>query len=424
MTMAPVAALLLLLLLESCSIGSAVLTLLPKPGAGQRYNPALWGIGDDWTLGKDTWKNATLLSAIRAARVGLTRFPGGACSNFWNLTANSVVNDCQNATCHGEGPWCYVEQEVAKAAPGAFSTAAFLTGPAAACRDSNVVIDLNLLHFDQYTAPNLVDAVLASAGSQHNLTRWELGNEYYLPTDWPNSTKPQPYVCNPVSTRDGYAVRSLSVIEHIRQVVKPRPQWPNGPPIAAQVACQASMKELLHPEEGTAWNDGITSSGVAGASDAITLHDYDQHLLSQIATPFKPAALAALSDVHIQQVERTVSKLWPGKKVWMTEFGIDVGSFRSSSFLNSENHGGIKAMFVLSRVLAAVATDGLVQVLQYYSLGGQGWGKEAGLLRWDLAGAGTLEGDAVAQVFAHAAELAAEGGDSNQHAVLQTMSGE
>lgn len=225
-TLAALLLLVVALLLSSSGLCVA-LTLSPKGGTGLQFNPALFGVGDDWTLGKDTWSNATLLAGIRAVRVGLTRFPGGACSNYWNLSdANIVGPDCRNATCHGEGPWCGVQQQVSQAPPGAFSTAAFLTGPAAACSDSDVVIDLNLLHFDEHTAPALVDSVLASAGGKHNLTRWELGNEYYLPTDWPNTTKPQPYVCSPASTPGGYAARSLAVIAHIRKVVKPGSQWP------------------------------------------------------------------------------------------------------------------------------------------------------------------------------------------------------
>jgi hypothetical protein len=102
------------LLLSSSASASAV-TLRPKNGAGLQFNPALFGVGDDWTLGEDTWSNGTLLAGIRAARVGLTRFPGGACSNFWNLSDGQVVGGCRNATCHGAGAWCRVEQLVAQA---------------------------------------------------------------------------------------------------------------------------------------------------------------------------------------------------------------------------------------------------------------------------------------------------------------------
>ena len=147
------------------------------------------------------------------------------------------------------------------------------------------------------------------------------------------------------------------MIDHIRKTVK-RP---------VQVAAQASMKELLHPEQGTAWNEGIRATGVADAADAITLHDYDQRSLRQIAAPYKVNALAALSQVHLQLIQQVAPKQWPGKKVWMTEFGIDIGTFKSNQLLNSLNHGGVKAMFVLSRVLAAVATEGLVAVVSIFA---------------------------------------------------------
>lgn len=54
-----------------------------------------------------------------------------------------------------------------------------------------------------------------------------------------------------------------------------------------------------------------------------------------------------MGDAHIQLIARAAPKQWPQKKVWMTEFGIDVGSFDSSPLLTSLNHGGVKAMFVM-----------------------------------------------------------------------------
>jgi hypothetical protein len=147
---------------------------------------------------------------MQALRVGATRFPGGACSNYWNLSAangaafGGVVAPCGQATCQNSSRWCSVDRKVRAAPAGAFATAAFLLGPAAATTESNPVIDLNLLHFDGLTAPALVDAVVAAAAAAGPtvlpLTRWELGNEYYLPSDW---QPPQPYGCSPSRIRLG-----------------------------------------------------------------------------------------------------------------------------------------------------------------------------------------------------------------------------
>ena len=62
-------------------------------------NPSIVGIGDDWTLGEVLWTNASVVGATASLRNGLTRFPGGACSNYWNPSASTVVSTCRRADC-------------------------------------------------------------------------------------------------------------------------------------------------------------------------------------------------------------------------------------------------------------------------------------------------------------------------------------
>lgn len=403
-------------------------------GAAQSPNSALWGVGDvrnpppppprqahcrrclqDWTLGHNTWQNSTQLDAIRAIRAGVTRFPGGACSNYWNLSAADVVSPCENATCPNSGSghnWCYVQKMVAAAPKHAFDTATFLAGPAAACTDGNAVIDLNLLHFDSEAAPGLVAAVLAAAAAAGRtvppLTRFELGNEYYLPSDWgPN----QSYGCSPVSEPAGYAARSRAVIAAVRRLA----------PAGAKIAAQGDTRELLEPVATLSWNAGVNATGLYEEVDAITLHDYDVKPAMKAGVGYQAAALAAWGQAQIRRIAGLAPKLWPGKPIWMTEYGIDSHVTAAYPLVARLNHGGIKAMHVLGRVLEAVASGGAFEVLQYYSFGGQGWGAEAGMLRWALDGSGRLEGDAVAQVFAHAAEVATRRGVAAMHAVTQSQ---
>eukprot|EP00051_Salpingoeca_urceolata_P032742 m.17147 g.17147 ORF g.17147 m.17147 type:complete len:577 (+) comp5405_c0_seq1:19-1749(+) len=384
--------------------------------AGKPVNSALFGIGDDWTVGVGDWHNTTTLDAVRALRTGITRFPGGACSNYWNLSSSNVVDDCKHADCKNSSRWCWVKKLVDNSPRGTFDVTTFLSGVASACTIKQPVIDLNLLHFDGDTAPMLVDRVLAAPGGQ-SIVRWEMGNEYYLPSDWP---PPQSYSCSPVSQPAGYASRVLPLVKHIRKIAN----------TSSKIAIMADMDELLDsatssaaPKRGV-WNDGIISTGLAAAADAVTLHDYalNEGKLKSINQTFWRTAVAAWSDAHVQIIASQVPKMFGAdKKVWMTEFGIVAPAITSSSFFTAINHGGVKAMYVLGRSLGAVAHSELFDNVQYYSVGGQGWGQQAGMLRWGNTSesAGRLQNDAVAQVFAHVADVATRR-NTHMHTVSQS----
>eukprot|EP00038_Savillea_parva_P012820 m.207167 g.207167 ORF g.207167 m.207167 type:complete len:645 (-) comp23607_c0_seq1:13-1947(-) len=413
---------------SASSLDPHAVAYLQTLAPAQPVNVALFGVGDDWTLGHDTWRNVTQLEAIKALRVGVTRFPGGACSNYWNLTASTVVSPCDTADCANTSQWCWVGKDVAAAPADAFTTKTFLIGPAAATIDPNVVIDLNLLHFDEQTGPSLVDAVLAAnTGSKVPLTRWELGNEYYLPSDW---APPQEYGCSSVSRVDGYKARSLPIVARIRQVAAA------GSRVAAMASCDelVSDDEIMHagvngnmnhtsppppPQPDHAWNSDLASSGLLDHVDAVTLHDYAVNGILKVGPAYQPSAMAAWGDARIRRIVQAAPTAFPNKPIWMTEFGITYPHFHDGSFFATHNHGGIKAMFVLGRVLAAVASNGLVEILQYYSLGGQGWGADAGMMRWRPDGSGMVEVDAVGQIFAHASSVATSHPNATMHAIVQ-----
>jgi hypothetical protein len=85
-----------------------------------------------------------------------------------------------------------------------------------------------------------------------------------------------------------------------------------------------------------------------------------------VAPEYQVAALAAWGHARMRLIVAAAPTEWPNKPIWMTEFGIDSGTFKASPFLAAHNHGGVKAMHVLGRVLGAIETEGLVEVLQYY----------------------------------------------------------
>jgi len=364
-------------------------------------NPSIVGIGDDWTLGEVLWTNASVVGATASLRNGLTRFPGGACSNYWNLSASTVVSPCSRADCAGSQGWCYVGERVSALAAGTFDVAQFLKGVAGATAEQLPVIDLNVMHFADVRP--LVRTVLAGAASSGRKApqRWELGNEYYITKDYdcflPNATV--------------YASRALQAIRDIKELVP-----------GARVAVIMQADDFLQPPGANysgPWNTGMVRSGVLASADAFTLHDYslypsDFHHMdpSQWAN-----AIAAWSEAHVVTIGASTEQvLGPyaarGLPVWMTEFGILEKVFNSSEYFSRfVNHGGLKAHYVVGRQMAALLRPELFGVLQYYCQGGQGWGLDTGVTRW-ANGTGVLEVDGTGQVLAHFADRVINHADS------------
>ncbi len=109
---------------ESVAPAGVVLT----PEVPVPLNPKIFGIGDDWVQMPHSrvwprpylptnlpvaWDHSGYSFAVQAIRSGQTRFPGGASSNYWNISGASAVMPCADAQCAKKGDHtCDVQHEV------------------------------------------------------------------------------------------------------------------------------------------------------------------------------------------------------------------------------------------------------------------------------------------------------------------------
>lgn len=366
----------------------------PKP-----TNARLFGVGDDWTLAAAPWNSGPTSRAVAALRLGVTRFPGGAVSNYWNMTAGNMTSPCTacGACDPARGTFaCGVAAKTRAYPPHTFDTAVFLAAVAGHCRTALPVFDLNVLTMNgSATAAEVAALAALIRPTAAAPAMFEFGNEYYLFRDYgcilPNASV--------------YAQAAAAAAAEVERLYPPA----SG---RAQMAAVASLSGLLDEApswEAQHWNAQLRQSPLFPKLQAVTLHDYKMKTaaLHGTNTTLWDCQVAAFGAANMQTIARAMPAVFgPDIKVWMTEFGILYSVFDSEPYFARLNHGGLKALHVIGRVLAAVEHSDVFDTLQYYSLGGQGWGAQAGMLNWTSNAQAAYEVDAVGQLYAHLNSLA------------------
>lgn len=263
---------------------------------------------------------------------GIIRFPGGTDSNFYRFEYDGFdKQDLMNFP-------AYIERTGYKVLFDKYKRGGQKVGRAKVIKWANergaeFILVLNIFSYSPEEATRFIDRVLSEGG---RVSYVELGNEVYFDSQRGNKF-------NNVYSYLGYVKRLIPIL---------RSRHPNvkiGIPIN---------------EKNNKWNKAIAESNID--FDACILHPY--FVTSSIFSRFNDSQLLDYAKKGHENIIRITTSLFPGKKVWITEYNI-----YDRPFLGNKFDSSLGAIFSARAFLTFINSDD-VELACFHALLGHALG--------------------------------------------------
>lgn len=365
------------------------------PDIGHVSNPKIFGWND--VLGPIinlTYNNPHLISAIKALRVGVLRYPGGTVANYWSMQNGSYVgtngSNCHGVDGNGTTRWnyCSHEDRIDALPKMTFTPKNFWFGVGSASPTTStdgVIFDLNVFSLSKERALAQLDVLKKAEKLGVPVRYLEFGNEFYINKD---------YGWHFASVGD-YMKAATPIIQHARTLF---PKAKIG---------------VVGQNGGSKWDEDLIK--YRDLFDAITIHDYSPNIKTVLDQPsaYQKSVIAGWGEGALIKMTNDVRKVF-GKKcpeVWRTEYNY--GSLSQTLPPVYDAGGALHGIFLISHILATIQHSfGQVPftVLQIHALAHQDSAKWTPLDRvaLNLNDPKNIRVNAVGQIFAHVAHFALE----------------
>eukprot|EP00051_Salpingoeca_urceolata_P031249 m.10956 g.10956 ORF g.10956 m.10956 type:complete len:547 (+) comp3894_c0_seq1:156-1796(+) len=336
-----------------------------------------------------TFDDVKVRAAQEALGIGSLRHPGGAVANYWYMPNGSFVG--ANGTtvgCSNPPHWNFCSEPPSQHPPKTFAAEAYVRGVGAGIHTTMWVA--NVLTISTDDAIRQIDYLKAIGA---NVTRIELGNEFYL----------RRIYAWKLSSAEAYINASKPVVQHIRTV------FPDAK--IAVVAQTAKCASAVWGSPG--WNHVLAQN--RDLFDAVVIHEYSPSNTTMGAVTSNqtlwPSIAAGWGDFSTTSIVNYLRKFFPdGIEVWRSEFNY--GNSKVGTVLPDTYHGAQHGLFWASTVLAAMARAGFkipVQATLLHAWLRGGWDNVVGIVDIPAARGGSRDDptlvDGVAQMFAHLARV-------------------